>query len=621
MCGICGQYNLKTKQLTEKTLLKQMTDSLHHRGPDDEGYFQSKGYSAGFRRLSIIDLAGGHQPMSDQKQRYWVVFNGEIYNFKELRSELQAKGYIFQTNSDTEVIIHGYEAWGDGILDRLNGMFGFALWDDKEERLLIARDPMGIKCIYYSFENETLTFGSEIRPILIALKEKCDISIRGLNLFLRYRYTPAPMTMYENIKKIAPGSCLIVDKTGVKTKRWWNFKPVLNHKIKTSDIIDNLLDLYQNAIKRHLISDVPIGLLLSGGMDSALLLALMNQHGKDWDTFTVGFGDSYKDDELTDAQNTSRCFQSNHHEVFITKKEFEESLTNVVNQLEEPVATASIVPMYHVCKKTAEFVKVAFVGQGPDELFGGYTRHVGLNLGKTWRKIPSFLKNTIKKGINNFSHNESVRRALFSLDVDPRIKRYQSVFSLAAQNEITKLFHPDLLPDTIDNDLFYCWEDLLPLINDLDEIGGFQFLEIRSSLPDELLMYADKLSMAHSLELRVPYIDKEIVQFVESIPDDKKINIFRRKELHKRVAKHFLPNSIINRKKRAFSINVVDKWFSESFEGKMKSYFEDEKSIMYNYLDKKEVNKLLYKHQKGTENYYKILFSIVVFEEWLRVNL
>ncbi len=622
MCGICGQYNIQTKQLIEQSLLKQMTNSISHRGPDDEGYFQSKGYSAGFRRLSIIDLAGGHQPMSDNEKRYWLVFNGEIYNFKELRHELQNLGYSFQTKSDTEVIICGYRAWGDSVLDKLNGMFDFALWDDKEERLLIARDPMGIKCLYYSYQQGSLIFGSEIRPILVALGNKGSISLKGLNLFLRYRYTPAPMTIFENIKKLAPGSCLIADSSGIKIKRWWKYSPILNNSIKTKDIIDKIVSLYEESMKRHLISDVPLGLLLSGGMDSALLLSLMNKSGSDWHTFTVGFGESYKDDELADARKTSLQLGSIHHEVNITKEEFEKSLPQVIYYLEEPIATASIVPMYHICQRASEFVKVALVGQGPDELFGGYTRHLGLGYGKIWRKIPDFIREPLKKAIEGFgfASSESMRRALFSLDINDKLSRYQNVFSIAEESEINCLFHTGALSEISNDDLFDYWNDLIPILNNLDEIGGFQFLEIRSSLPDELLMYADKLSMAHSLELRVPYLDKEIVQFVETIPDNKKTNLFCRKKLHKKAASRFLPSSIINRKKRAFSINVVDKWFSESFESKMKSYFDDNESYMYLYLDKKEVNMLLRKHQKGIGNYYKILFSLVVFEEWLRQN-
>lgn len=619
MCGICGKIDYRTKRPVPKEVLKAMADSIAHRGPDDEGYYCSDyGYGAGFRRLSIIDLGGGHQPMSDETGKIWIVFNGEIFNYPELRSELEARGYRFRTKADTEVIIHGYREWGDEVLDRLNGMFGFAIWDDVAQRLLIARDRMGIKLIYYRDEGGVLTFGSEARAVLAGDPSRPVLSPLAVSLFLRYRYTPSPLTVYEGIKKLAPGCCLVVENGSVEERRWWNYAPYVDRSIKESDAVDALEELYEQAVARHLLSDVPVGLLLSGGVDSALLLALMNRKGDGWRSFSVGFGDSYLDDELADARRSAELLGARHEEVRIDRLQFENTLSAVISCLEEPIATASIVPMYHVCECAARTVKVALIGQGPDELFGGYTRHLGLRYGKYWRGLPAAARSFAKARLGGLRRNETVKRALYSLDVADRIARYQNVFSLAPADSIESLFLDGLLAPGSGDRILDCWRDLMPLMSHTEELGGFQFLELRSSLPDELLMYADKLSMAHGLELRVPYLDREIVEYVETIPDEIKMSWMSRKRLHKRVAESFLPREIVMRKKRAFSQNIVDGWFSSSMNGKFGSYIEDASSHMYGWLKYDAVNRLLREHRLGQQDNYKLLFSLVVFEEWLR---
>ena len=275
MCGICGQFNFARKEPVEPETVRRMTSSIAHRGPDDEGYFFSGPLGLGFRRLSIIDLAGGHQPMSDLEETVWVIFNGEIYNFKELRAELEQRGHRFRTRSDTEVIVHGYKEWGTEVLNHLNGMFGLAIWDVNNQRLVVARDAMGIKLIYYRIANGQLTFGSEIRAILAAESSKPAVDPIALNLFLRFRYTPSPLTIFEGIRKLAPGTMLVVEEGKCRDERWYNYTPKPFEDAATEEeLTRELLDLYRGAVKRHLLSDVPVGILLSGGLDSGLLLAL-----------------------------------------------------------------------------------------------------------------------------------------------------------------------------------------------------------------------------------------------------------------------------------------------------------------------------------------------------------
>ena len=519
MCGICGQYNFGSPAPVRRSDIEAMTNSIVHRGPDDEGYFIAGPLGFGFRRLSIIDLAGGRQPMSDQEESVWVVFNGEIYNFPELKRELQGYGHVFRTNCDTEVIIHGYKQWGDEVLNRLNGMFGLAIWDVRQKRLVLARDPFGIKLIYYHIEGDMLYFGSEMRPVRAAMQEKAEIDTTSLNLFLRYRFTPSPYTILKGVRKLAPGTKLTVQNGSWEVSRWYRFKPEPFTPAKSpAEAQEELLYIYKNAVKRQLISDVPVGLLLSGGIDSGLLLALMNLNGNLWPTYTVGYGSSFADDELADGAETARVLGSKHTGVTITRSIFEGVLPKIVASLEEPIATSSIVPMYLVCQRARQDVKVALVGQGPDELFGGYRRHLGVRYRTLWAGLPSWMRTPISTTVAALPRNETLKRGVYSLAIPDRMHRYQHVLSLLPGDQVESLFQDGLLPRDAGDTILHCWEDMEELMGGTDELGGLQFLEVRSTLPDELLMYADKLSMAHGLELRVPFVDKEIVEYVERLP-------------------------------------------------------------------------------------------------------
>jgi asparagine synthase (glutamine-hydrolysing) len=618
MCGICGQFNFKTGRPADESTIRGMASTIIHRGPDDDGYFLEGPLGLGFRRLSIIDLSTGHQPMATPDGRIVLIFNGEIFNYRELRSELQAKGHEFRTSSDTEVILYSYVEWGMDFLQRLNGMFGLAVWDARERRLVVARDRFGIKGVYYRIDGEGVVFGSEIRPIVSAMGGPPGIDVAAIKLFLKYRYSPAPYTPLSGIRKLAAGECLVIENGQERLERYYH-RPQgrIDAKIGVEEAAEELARLYRNAIRSHLISDVPVGLLLSGGVDSALLLALMNECGRDWRTYTVGFGESYADDEMDDAGMTAKAFGSRHDGVRLTRKEFEDLLPTVVSYLEEPIASASIVPMFAVCKKASEGVKVALTGQGPDEVWGGYTRHIGLRYSGLWRSMPAPLR-ALAGMASRGSSSETLRRGLYSLAEPDRFRRYERVFSLAPESDINALFKPGCEGIDAEKAMLDCWAGVLPDIEGLDEMGGFQLLETRFSLPDELLMYSDKLSMAHSIELRVPYLDKDIVEFAERLPMDMKVHGKDRKRLHRMVAQRLLPAEIINRKKRAFASNVVDGWFGDSFEGKLSDYLSDSASKVYGFMDRAAVLRMLDAHRSKRGDYYKLLFSVVVLEEWLR---
>jgi asparagine synthase (glutamine-hydrolysing) len=620
MCGICGQYNFGNGRPASRATVAAMAQSIAHRGPDDDGFHYSGSLGLGFRRLSIIDLAGGHQPMSDAQESVWVAFNGEIYNFPELRRELEGLGHQFRTRSDTEVIVHGYKQWGSAVLNHLNGMFGLAIWDERARRLVLARDPAGIKLVYYRVGNGSVVFGSELRAVLAALPQRPALDTTALNLFLRYRYTPAPLTLYDGVHKLAPGTMAVFEQGAWRVERWYRHEPqALPSTTSDAEATDELADIYSRAMKRHLLSDVPVGLLLSGGMDSGLLLALMNQHGSAWPTYTVGYGrEGFKDDELDDAAATARHFGARHAQVELNRQSFEASLPHIVSVLEEPIASSSIVPMYHVCARARQDVKVALIGQGPDELFGGYTRHLGVRYGEHWRRMPGWLRQALAAGIERLPRNEALKRGVASLDVSDRMRRYRDVFSLMPGAEVDGLFHDGLLQADAGERVLGYWQDLAPEMASCDELGAFQVLELRSSLPDELLMFGDKLSMAHGLELRVPYLDREVVEYAQRLPAAFKVRYGQRKWLHRRVGERMLPAEFLARKKRGFAVNVVDDWFSGSLAGKIGDYLRDENSLMYSWLQPAAVRRLLDEHRSQRRDNHKALFSLVVLEEWMR---
>jgi asparagine synthase (glutamine-hydrolysing) len=618
MCGIVGKFNYANPETIDPECVRRMATAITHRGPDDEGFLMSGTLGLGFRRLSIIDLSGGHQPMSDVDETVWVIFNGEIYNFKELRAELEEKGHRFRTRSDTEVIIHGYKAWDMGVFERLNGMFGLAIWDTRCRRLIVARDAMGIKPLYYRDVNGAVTFGSEVRGVLAADSQPPEVDPLALNLFLKYRYTPSPLTVFKGVRKLAPGTLLKIENGECREERWYNYTPVpFERQPNDDEATEELLALYKGAVERHLLSDVPVGIFLSGGLDSGLLLALMNQYGGPWPAYTIGYGETFEDDELKDAAETAAILGAKHIQVKLDREEFERSLPKIVASLEEPVASSSIVPMYFVSQRAREDVKVALIGQGPDELLCGYKRHIGVRYGESWRGLPSPVRRLIGAAVTQLPRNETMKRGVYALGIDDRLTRYQHVFSLAPADLVDGLFQPGRL-DGAQALPPEWWTALLPQMAHLDDLGGFQHLEIRSSLPDELLMFGDKLSMAHGLEVRVPYLDRTVVEFAQRLGTGLKIRNGTGKWVHRQVCRRFLPPALLNRRKRGFAVNVVDDWFKSSMNGALTELLLERESLMFDLLEPVQVRRLLDDHRSGRHDHHKLLFSLAMIEQWLR---
>jgi asparagine synthase (glutamine-hydrolysing) len=458
-----------------------------------------------------------------------------------------------------------------------------------------------------------------MRPIVAALRERPEVDPVALNLFLRYRYTPSPLTIFKGIEKLPAGTMLIAENGQVRRERWYRYTPVpFETPKRDEEATEELLELYRAAVRRHLIADVPVGILLSGGLDSGLLLNLMNEHGGPWPAYTVGYGDSYRDDELTDAAETAALLGAQHATVKLDRMEFERSLPTIVASLEEPIAASSIVPMYFVSQRARQDVKVGIIGQGPDELFGGYKRHLGVRYGAYWRRVPSPVRSLVSAAVSRLPRNEMLKRGVASLAVTDRLIRYQNVFSLVPGDTLDRLFRDGLLPRSAGDTVLQSWSELLPQMQHLDELGGLQFLEIRSSLPDELLMYADKLSMAHSLELRVPYLDRTVVEYVERLGASFKVRRGSRKWLHRRVCQQFLPAKIVQRRKRGFAVNVVDDWFNDSVSGALSRLLTNPASLMFEMLEPARVAALLEQHRARRQDNHKLLFSLALFEQWLR---
>jgi asparagine synthase (glutamine-hydrolysing) len=619
VCGICGVHQAEGRAV-DVAVLWDMTASLAHRGPDDAACLLDDHVGLGFRRLSIIDLAGGRQPMTDG-QRLWSMCNGEIYNFRELRRELTARGHEFTTRSDSEVIVHGYREWGDDVVHHLNGMFAFAVWDADRGRLLLARDRAGIKPLYWAHADDRLVFGSEIRAVLAGTGRRPALDPEALALFLRYRYTPSPWTIYEGVHRLAPGHLLVSDGSGTHVRQWWNLRPEPFDPAPTPDVaIDELTDRYETAVRRQLVSDVPVGLLLSGGVDSALLLELMGDHNPGWDTYTAGFGDDDPHDEIAGASATARHFGARHHPVRLCRSDFEQELPRVVSAMEEPVTSPSVVPMDAICARARADVKVVLVGQGPDELFGGYRRHLGIRYGHWWRALPHSLRDATADVVRALPRAAALKRAVRSLTHEDPYARWVDALAIESGPAVDAMFAASSAP-AISGRLHESWDPIAHLTGSADELTAFNYLELRSTLPDELLLYADKLSMAHGIEARVPYLDDDVVDYALRLPAAYKVHGGAQKWIHRQVCARRLPAAVLARRKRGFAAHVVDDWYRASATALLTDTVGDPQSRMFEWLDRAEVMRLLCAHQRGEGDHHKLLHSLVVTELWMRANL
>jgi len=628
MCGICGVVNRDRGNPVPPKLLRAMCDTIRHRGPDDEGSFIRGNIALGARRLSIIDVAGGHQPLSNEDGSIWVAYNGEIYNFQELKQELTAAGHRFATSTDTEVLAHGYEEWGEDIVQRLRGMFAFAIWDKKNDAVRIFRDRLGIKPLYYALlDNGTLVFGSEIKAILKHPGVPRRLDPQALDMFLTLEYVPAPYSIFRDIRKLPAGSRLRYHQGNIHIDRYWNLVPPSDmnradaSRSRLPELKEELYSLLREAVKMRLISDVPLGAFLSGGIDSSCIVGLMHEAGAaPLKTFSIGFEDaSYN--ELDHARRIARRF-STEHEEFILKPQALELTERLVSHLDEPFGDFSIFPTYMVSEMARRHVTVILSGDGGDEIFGGYDHYQAQKLARMMQpfgldRILPFLAATFppadkKKGAWNkfrrfgqgFANESRLRhlRWMMFLSGPEKARLYSSDF-IRRLGGITPLDH---LPP---------FRDIYRIMPEFDSVSAELYLDLNAYLVDNILVKVDRMSMAASLETRVPLLDHKVVEFIFRLPGRLKLHGLTTKWLFKKSMESLLPRKNIYRSKEGFSIPIKH-WLKHELKPMLCDHLSRERIERDGLFDPDTVQKMIDLHMAGRENFSHQLWALLVFSIW-----
>ena len=619
MCGISGIFDRGGKSVN-KELLERMTSAIQHRGPDGQGYFVDGGFGIGHRRLSIIDVEGGSQPISNEDGTLQVVFNGEIYNYIELREELLAFGHRFRTLSDTEVIVHAYEQWGNDCVNRFNGMFAFAIINIRENTLLLARDHLGIKPLYYVLIGNQLLFASEIKALIQHPNCPREVDLDSLVELFTFRYVPSPKTMFKGIFKLPPGHRMHVSMNAMKVERFWNWIPQLRTKWHEGGLIEEYQMLLEDAIRLQMRSDVPLGLFLSSGIDSAVLLAVMSKYSSGKvQAFTIGFEGGEKTNEVADARSLADMFGADHHFKMVGPKDYLGYYERYLRDLEEPVGHEAASAFYFLSKGTSERVKVALTGQGADEPWAGYDRYIGVKLSSIYNQLPSMVTGSLAGLVTRMPGRfERLKRGVVSLGEQDMLTRFTKVYSFFSEEMKERLFKGSLKDRVAMG--YQAKEAIRRLQSDvkhLDPLTQMLYIDTRASLPDDLLMVGDKMSMANSLEVRVPFLDYRLIEFIESLPPDLKLHGLTGKYLHKKALEKWLPRNVIYRKKKGFD-NPLAEWFRTG----MRSFVEDTllsgDSAVGRYFDQTYIGRMLEQDRQGTEQLRRHIHLLVSFELWHR---
>jgi asparagine synthase (glutamine-hydrolysing) len=621
MCGICGKLNFDSSKDVSAALLKSMADAIQHRGPDDEGYYRSGPIGFGFRRLSIIDLNTGHQPISNEDGTVWIVFNGEIYNYQELRQDLRARGHIFKTQTDTEVIVHLYEEFGEGCIEKLRGMFAFAIWDEKLKQLLLARDRVGIKPLYYWLSEKSLVFGSEMKALLADPEVKPEVVPEMIDRFLTFLYVPGEETLLRNVHKLAPGSYLVARRGKTEIRTYWDlqFSP---NSITEAQAKDELLELLEESVRLHMISDVPVGFLLSGGVDSTAMLGFAVGKSK-WplSSYTLGFSAPGIIDERPYASLAAKEYGTEHHETTISSKEFADFLPKFAWYMEEPVCEPQAVALYYVSRLAKKYVKVLISGEGGDEAFAGYQTFRGVLWLERLKSVLGPLASLAAPGaayLNQAADLERVRKYAPLLSRPFGDYYYGRTYAPEGyfNSEFRNLYSKDFA-GFVDKGF-----SVLPARNHLHSghaksiLNRMLYVDTKTSLPDDLLLKADKMTMANSIELRVPLLDHKILEFAASLPENLKVRGFTTKYIAKAALQSRVPEEILHRKKAGFPV-PYESWLRTELKGWMQDVLLDRQTTVRGYFNRNAIEGLIAENSRSGK-YSKELLSLVVLELWQR---
>lgn len=604
MCGITGFVDFSTSRPNSKTL-DSMLSEIIYRGPDSLGHYIDKYVALGIRRLSVIDLESGDQPISNEDGSVTVVFNGEIYNFQQLRSDLEREGHKFKTNSDTEVLVHLYEKYGEQAPTYLNGMFAFAIWDKKKEKVFIARDHAGIKPLYFYCQGENLVFGSEPKTILKNPLVKRELNIKALGIYAYLGYVPGQLSIFKDIQKLLPGHSLTFSNKGLRINKYYNLK-------KNEE---DLGELFSDAVKLQLIADVPLGVFLSGGLDSSLITYYLTKKVKKVKTFSISFSEK-SFDEGNYAKIVAKHFSTDHYTDYFEARDVLELYPHIISKLDEPLADPSLFPTYKVSKFARKQVKVVLSGDGGDELFGGYPTYQGHILASNLGLLSGPLKeivvpilNRFSKTFENYSRQDILGSFLLGIS-KPALERHlfwMSLFSLGQDPSGLILSKQDFLPDTKGDLRFDFLKDNSSIILNM------QMLDFHTYLPDDLLVKVDRAAMYNSLEVRVPFLDPRIIDYAYSNGRNH-VDLFATKKILRKLLKDKLPEEIINRKKKGFGIPIA-KWINGELEDFTTERLSNKR--LYQYFKKDEVWRLLKNHQERRENNAKILWMLVILSGFL----
>lgn len=621
MCGIVGIYYFDHRKKVNREDIKLMMNQIIHRGPDDEGDYVDGNVALGMRRLSIIDVGGGHQPIFSEDNSKVIVFNGEVYNFNDHYSYLIQKGHSIKTRTDTEIVLHLYEEFRTDCFSKMNGMFGLAIWDESEKRLIIARDRIGIKPLYYLQDEEKIIFSSEIKSILALSYIHPEIDYTGLALYFKHGFTPAPYSLYKKIKKVLPGHYLNIIDNKVSIHQYWNISYSQKFNFSEVKFEEEIYNLLKDSVRYRLIADVPLGAFLSGGMDSSGIVHLMQKIREGTTkTYSIGFGKGYEFyNELDTANQFAKDHNTNHHEILV-EPNVVELFPKLIKYLDEPLADSSFIVTYLVSKLASEEVKVILSGVGGDELFGGYRRYLNIRLNAVFSNLPKWLSEKILLKVTNklpIDRNNSLLNYFrlakgylnsAHLESYDQYGTYASVFN---DEFLSELLGKNNIPDYYKLYFDECDSD--------DLLDKMMYFDLKTSLPEQLLLLTDKMSMATSLEARVPFLDHRLVEFAAKVPTKFKIKGFKLRYIQKKAFENKLPAYVLKKKKKGFGA-PFGIWVRNELKqmvNDLLSNSEIKKQAIFNPI---VIQNILKDHYNYKQDYTDQLLCLVMFQLWYHHN-